>query len=379
MTASVAEVPVLAIEPFPGLDALGAWWRDLEARADARLFLAWPWVGAFLAEAAIVPRLVTARADGLLVGLGFLQDAALRRHRGLVRSRTLFVNQAGDSAVDCVYPEYNGFLVDRRFGAGLEARMMSFLMQSPQARLCDELRFAGVPERYLDHARATGMAVRIHNDSGTAMVDLDAVRRAGGDYVEQLSSNRRYQLRRAQRQYGTVGPLALDAAADVTAALRFLDALADLHQRYWTGRGQPGAFGPPFALRFHRRLVAEALPQGAVELLRVRAGEQVVGYLYNLVWRGWVGAYASGFAYGDDPKATPGYVCYALAVERHLALGSRAFDFMAGESRYKTSLGKPGERLVWFDLQQPRLALKLEAMLRRWKGSARPVAAEQEE
>ena len=43
------------------------------------------------------------------------------------------------------------------------------------------------------------------------------------------------------------------------------------------------------------------------------------------------------------------------------------------------SLGKPSERLQWFDLQQPRLVLKLEAMLRRWKGSPRPAAADLEE
>lgn len=377
--APVLATPVLAIEAFPGLETLGAWWRDLEPRCDARLFLAWPWVHAFLAEAAIVPRLVTARVDGVLAGLGLLQAAVRTRHRGLVTSRTLFVNLAGDPAVDCVYPEYNGFLVDRRFGAALEARMTTFLVQSPPPPGFDEMRFSGVPARYLDHARETGLAVHVQSDSGTATVDLDAVRRSGRGYIEQLSSNRRYQLRRAQRHYAALGPLALDVAGDVAEALRFLDALAELHQRYWTGRGQLGGFGPPFALRFHRRLIAEALPLGAVELLRVRAGEQAVGYLYNLVWRGWVGAYASGFAYGDDAKATPGYVSFLLAIERHLALGNRVFDFMAGESRYKMSLGKPSERLQWFDLQQPRLVLKLEAMLRRWKGSPRPAAADPEE
>ncbi len=357
-------LPDVAIEPFPGLDVLGHWWRDLEGRADATAFLAWPWVEAFLAEAGHAPQVVMARAGGQVVGLGLLQAGIERRHRGLVRSRVVFVNQAGDAGQDCVYPEYNGFLVDRRHGAALERRMLTHLAQAAPG---DELRFAGVPTRYLDHARATGLAVRMHNDSGTAIVDLDAIRRSGREYIEHLSGNRRYQLRRAQRHYATMGEVALDKASDGAMALAYLDALADLHQRYWTGRGQPGAFGPPFALRFHRRLIAKALPQGAVELLRVRAGSQVVGYLYNLVWRGWVGAYASGFAYADDPKATPGYVCYQRAIEHHLTSGSRVFDFLAGESRYKTSLGAPGERLAWFDLQQPRPLLKLEAALRRWK------------
>lgn len=368
--------PVVATEPFPGQETLGAWWRGLEAQADARSFLAWPWVGAFLAETGLKPQVLTARAGERLVGLGLLVQGAERRHGGLVAPRVLFVNQAGDAAQDCVYPEYNGFLVDRDYGAALEARMLAHLAQ---ATPCDEVRLAGVPARYLDHAQATGLAVHLRNDSGAAIVDLDAIRRSGQDYVAQLSGNRRYQLRRAQRHYAERGTLALEVALDVPAALAYLDGLVALHQRYWTGRGQPGAFGPPFALRFHRRLIAEALPMGAVELLCVRAGDEVVGYLYNLVWRGWVGAYASGFAYGDDPKATPGYVCYQLAIERHLALGSRVFDFLAGESRYKTSLGTPGERLVWFDLQQPRLMLTLESWARRWKAGVRSRATVQEE
>lgn len=379
MTAPLADAIVLDVEPFPGLETLGAWWRDLEARADARMFLAWPWVGSFLAETGSAPRLVTAKAGGVLVGLTLLQDAVRTRYGGLVRARTLFLNLTGDPAMDCVYPEYNGFLVDRRFGAALEARMTAFLAQSPSAPGFDELRFSGVPERYIDHARATGLALHVQSDCPTAVVDLDAVRRSGKGYIEQLSSNRRYQIRRARRHFAALGPLALDAAGDVPEALLFFDGLVELHQRYWIGRGQPGSFGPTFALRFHRRLIAEALPSGAVELLRVRAGAQAVGYLYNFVWRGWVGAYASGFSYGGDTKATPGYVSFLLAIERHLALGNSVFDFMAGDSRYKMSLGKPGERLVWFDLQQPRLTLKLESLLRRWKGSGRSGATDQEQ
>jgi hypothetical protein len=250
---SDAGAAALAIEPFPGLAVLGDWWRDLESRADPTFFLSWHWVGALLSESAITPLIVTARRHGQLVAIALLQSAVQRRHGGLLRSRTLFLNETGDPAKDSAYIEHNGFLVDRGFGPALEARLVAFLATRPgqgAPPAFDELRFAGVPARYLDHARATGLDTRLLNDVATATVDLDAVRRSGRDYLDHLSANRRYQIRRAMRQFPATAPLTLDVASDVDEAHRFLDALADLHQRHWTARGRPGAFAHEFMMRF---------------------------------------------------------------------------------------------------------------------------------
>ena len=38
--------------------------------------------------------------------------------------------------------------------------------------------------------------------------------------------------------------------------------LGVLHQKRWTGRGQPGAFSRPFFVRFHRTLIGRAVPAG---------------------------------------------------------------------------------------------------------------------
>jgi CelD/BcsL family acetyltransferase involved in cellulose biosynthesis len=53
-----------------------------------------------------------------------------------------------------------------------------------------------------------------------------------------------------------------------------------------------------------------------------------------------------------------------LCVERHLARGNRVFDFLAGDNRYKTSLGKADGTLFHLDVQRPRLKLRLETALR---------------
>ena len=365
----------VSVEPFDDPAALEAAWRDLEARAAPSFFTTWTWVGCWLAETGARPWVVRARVDGRLVGLGLIAGTRRWRH-GWLRTDTLLLNETGDPAIDLIYAEYNGLLAERgREGAVLEA-FLAHLARArdlpPGLRRWDELRLGGVGRATLDAAERTGLGIRLEDVQPTAAVDLDAVRRAGGDYLGGLSANTRQQLRRACRLYEARGPLAVDVARDAEEALDFLAGLAELHQRTWERRGKPGAFSSDFFGRFNRALIRRGVPAGAVELLRIRAGATTLGYLYDFVQDRWVGNYSSGFAYEEDPKLKPGLVCFRMGIEHHLARGAGCFDFMAGGQRYKTSLGAPGPVLYWIDLRRPRLKFRVEAALRGVRDMLRP-------
>jgi len=199
------------------------------------------------------------------------------------------------------------------------------------------------------------------------VVELAAVRAGGRPYLDGLSANTRQQLRRAMRGYEARGPLRLTVAATAAEALAWFERLATLHQATWTGRGREGAFAYPFFARFHRALIERHHAAGLVELAKVTAGEGEVGYLYNFLWRGRVLSYQSGFAYEADARLKPGLVSHALCIERHLAAGAAAYDFLAGDARYKTSLGRPGPRSAYLILQRPRLKFAVERGLARAK------------
>ncbi len=104
----------------------------------------------------------------------------------------------------------------------------------------------------------------------------------------------------------------------------------------------PAASLFPFFELFQRRLIEVALPHGTVEIMKVAAGSDVIGYVYNLVYRGHVYAYQTGINYEDDARLKPGLVSHCLCIERHYNDGNSIYDFMAGEARYKASLGIPG-------------------------------------
>jgi CelD/BcsL family acetyltransferase involved in cellulose biosynthesis len=183
-------------------------------------------------------------------------------------------------------------------------------------------------------------------------LDLPAIQ-AGNGTLDLMSANARQQLRRSLRAGEAIGPLKLEVAATAEQADLFLDRLADLHQRYWTGRGKPGAFAEPFFGRFHHALLRRPSDNQSVDLIHVTAGERTVGYLYNFVHDGWVAAYQSGFDFGPDAdRLRPGMICHLLAIEHYRRAGARRYDFLGGDARYKRSFANAEIELLWLEIRR---------------------------
>jgi CelD/BcsL family acetyltransferase involved in cellulose biosynthesis len=233
---------------------------------------------------------------------------------------------------------------------------------------------SGIPERYIAAAGEGPYRASIRVTRPAPFVDLAALRLAGRPYLSRLSANTRYQLRRSQRRYEADGPLTICRARSVAEAGEFLDRLAELHQRYWTGRGRPGAFANAKFGRFHRALIERAFPEGEIDLLRICGGGRVVGYLYNFLYRRVVYAYQSGFDYAvSDSHQKPGLTCHHLAIERYLAAGADRYDFLAGADRYKQSLASGATLLHWIEINRPVAAFSMIG--RQWLRRLCPVGA----
>ena len=320
--------------------SLGAEWRALEARAGrASIFQGWTWMGCLAEERFPNPIVLRAEAgDGTTLGL-----ALFNRRRG-----GLYLSEAGDGRLDLPFVEHNAPLIDEQAAPGLLPAMMQAAWA---AGGIFRMVLGGVPPAV---ATAAGGWAWRRQERAAPRVDLEAVRGSGGDYLSCLSANTRQQIRRSFRAYAAHGAMQADRAASVAEALDWLDELAALHGRMWRARGMPGAFADPFMLRFHRCLIERGVMREEVDLLRVRAGERVIGYLLNLRRGGWVCAYQSGWDLAAAGKhERPGIVCHVLAIEQALRRGDSAYDFLAGEDRYKRSLGTDETTLVWQQSLEP--------------------------
>ncbi|HTJ62455.1 MAG TPA: GNAT family N-acetyltransferase [Alphaproteobacteria bacterium] len=340
----MAEEPLsVAVRPVDNLRALASVWTDLEARADGSFFQSWAWTGCLAEERFTDPWLVSAHRGEKPVALGLLNRAA--RHP-LRLDRPLYLGESGVPAMDSVFVEHNGLLIARGEAADLADRCWAALagVMFKGGRWV----LGGVPRSVCPTLPVTGtIHVRAHRP-----VPYHELLRTPAPVLDRLSSNARQQLRRALRSWEAIGPLRLEIARDETEAENYLTALKGLHQRYWTGRGKPGAFAEPFFERFHRALIRRTGIDQSVDLIRVTAGAHVVGYLQNFVHGGWVAAYQSGFDFSPEvERLKPGMVCHLLAMEYYRQAGMRTYDFLGGEARYKRTFANAETELLWIEVR----------------------------
>jgi CelD/BcsL family acetyltransferase involved in cellulose biosynthesis len=343
-----AQPPDIDIRPVGTFDDLVPIWLDLEARASGSFFQSWAWTGC-LAEARFPdPWLLTARRGGEIVGLALFNRASSGPF-GL--SRRLLLGETGQPTLDAIFIEHNGLLLDRREGDDI-ARHCWAALDEYRRDLLGKARWilSGLSPAVLNafpstrRVRVTARRPAPYIDFSTSMPDIPL--------IDTLSANSRQQLRRSLRAWEEIGPLKLECAATHEEADSFLDALAKLHQVYWTGRGKPGAFCEPFFTRFHKALIRRPSRSQSVDLIRLSAGERVIGYLYNFVHYDWVAAYQSGFDFGPDAdRLRPGLVCHLMAIEHYRRAGMRLYDFLGGEARYKRSFANAETELLWLDVR----------------------------
>lgn len=358
----------IALVPVTDFIALGERWRALEARADCSFYQSWTWTGCLAEQRFPDPVLLEATQDGDTVAL------ALFNRRRFLR-QTLLLGETGDAVHDSPYIEYNGVLMARSASISLHDCLRAARRQpvgTVRPWLPRRLVLSGVDDATLEAARAAG-PVSIRRSEQSFSVDLANLRASGSDFLDGLSANTRYQLRRSDRAYAAVGPLTAHRAATAAEAHGWLDELATRHQVTWTARGHPGAFARPFFARFHHALIDRGMPREEIDLLRVTGGGQTVGLLYNFRYRGRALAYQGGFDYaGAGRHQKPGLTCHHQAIRFAAAAGLDRYDFLAGEGRYKRSLAADPTGLHWLEVgaggEIARLARHAARSLRaRWR------------
>ena len=343
-----------------------AWARALARRRRA-LVRGWDWTGAWLrAYGDAVPhRFAIGRRGEEVVGAALIASgrSSARADLGL---RLLHVGTAGEPEAEGVFGEYDGVLAAAgerdAFAAALVERLLA-------ERGWDELRIDGFE---LAEARAFGAAAPALEigEVVSPWTDLAAIRAADGDVVAALAKGPRGRIRRSLRALGEVTG---EWAETPAAARAIFDELVELHQARWHAAGEPGAFASPRALGFHRDLIEALAPSGRVVLYRASAGGETVGCLYGMVDRGRLLFYQGGLADSVDSKVKPGLVAHALCMQECLERGIDAYDFLAGDARYKRELATEETHVAWGRLSRATPRARLSGALRRAAGRPRPL------
>ncbi len=351
--------------PVTDPEQLKVQWEDLESRSSPTVFLSWQWLGHWLAVYQPDARVLRVTEGERLIGLGLVVTSDERRH-GLLRSRCLRLHQTGSTALDQIWIEYNGFLAEHGRDREVSAACLGFLGRQEDS--WDEFVVGAIDADEADFfAQTMGLHKHLRWEAPCYGIDLNELRRSGQHYLDTLSRNTRYQINRAKRLFQARGTVELIRPDTVEEALAVFDSIGPRHLERWGSGPDQSGFANPDFVHFHRTLIRNQWPEGGVDLISVRAGDEVIASFYNLVYNRVVYFYLGGMQTEADNKLKPGLLGHSLCVEDYRQHGFHFYDFMGGEERYKANLGQFHRQLVQVSLQRPRFKLRLEKALREAK------------
>jgi CelD/BcsL family acetyltransferase involved in cellulose biosynthesis len=117
-----------------------------------------------------------------------------------------------------------------------------------------------------------------------------------------------------------------------------LQALFDLHQMRWTGRGKTGAFAREDRRDFYFRMAAAFLERGWLEFWQLELDGETVGAQFCFRYNNTVSLLQEGF----HPKYAAEKIGYALRahlLEEMIRAGATQYDFLGGSDAYKAKFG----------------------------------------
>lgn len=336
-------------------DTLKTDWQYLEHSNCNSFFLSWSWVGCWLL--AYRPKnlkIYRFYDESRLVGIGIFCERVDYR-RGFFRSRVIRLNQTGDPKEDQIWVEYNGFLAPHDYRERV-CRAFWDSISNHHAEV-DEIFFAGLTTEEKEILETSvDLPVLESYQSPCMGVDLTKVCNED-DYLSTLSKGARSRVRRSLRGLEELGSVQLVEASCINQALDFFQKAGFLHKKKW---GSKSGFENPKFVDFHRKLVEANFPSGVVRFFVLKVGEQCVGSFYLFYYKSRAYFYLCGLEKFDDNKIRPGLVGHYLIIKQLIEDGANYYDFMAGEERYKESLGAVGDTLHWLSIQRPRVKFYIE-------------------
>ena len=365
-TISTDLIEVSVSETFE-IQVLASQWMQLEISAQPAYFLSWGWIQTWLKllPGTIRPRVLSAKYKGEIVGLALLAKYTRSRKTFLISSKMLVAHETGDPDYDLLTIEYNDFLVKQECQAEVTAACLEHL--SEQLADWDEILIRAAdsdsPLTDPELTRRCKLNLKTRKELPSWYVNLEEIRRTGKSYLDSLSSNTRYQIRRAIRECEKLGELRFSMATSEEEALEYLSRLSEWHRIYWNSKGHSGCFDNTFFLKFHQTLIQDRFSHGEIQLVCLRLGTHDLGYLYNFVKYGCVYFYQSGFNYELNRKFKPGFIAHYKTIDYNMEQGMSLYNFLASNDRYKRSLSTDKDELLWVSLQKDRLKFRIENRL----------------
>jgi CelD/BcsL family acetyltransferase involved in cellulose biosynthesis len=370
-TEAEVEVEVVPASEWPAVERD---WSELANRSPYRsYFLGSDWIASWIETYGSHLDIEILRFSSASRTIGMCLVVWRTQRRGPVWVRRAFLNASGEDECEEVGTEFNDLLCL----AGWEEQAATALRRYLNRRDWDEFVMNGCRRSQAVAALRSvfaGYQEQVHTVP-SHHIDLDAIRRSGSAFEMSLSYKVRYNIRQSRKLYLQTGELHVHRAESVAEARSMLQELAAFHQQRWEKAGRSGAFASPRFQRFHDAVISRCFSKDEVDLIRVSAGPEAIGVLYNYVADGKAYFYQCGFRFSENKRLRPGLVTLESAIQWYANSGLPEFDLMAGDMEYKRSLTETFRPLDWCTVRRPTWRNTLVDLLRRCRTRFRSLTA----
>ncbi len=343
------------------LALLESQWENIQQSENVTFFLSWAWVSNWIETYS--PRLIviTAKQRNKAVAIGLFTQSIEKRHK-FISSRQLRLQQTGQHDFDQIWVEYNDFICrsehqEHAVNACIKVIKKSF-------SYWDEIIFSMAPSARYQSFIGNGIDTKITLKVPCYSVDLTRIRSDGQQYIDTITANTRYQIRRSIKLYKKhYGEITIEKASSLQAALQLFNEAGEFHKERW---GDSGFRNPEF-IKFHKNLISNNFTNKSIDLIKVTAGETTIAIMYNLILNNNIYFYLQGLEYQADNKIKPGLVAHSIITQYYLDKGMNLYDYMGGYSQYKTQLASHSTDCYTLCIQRPRIKFKLEKLAQKIK------------
>ena len=341
-----------AINPFQNMEMVESIYKELILKSEHSFFNSWEWVYSWLTmlpKDSHVEFIVHYDDKGdkyiacYFLGTRYFSKFGLTKRKG-------YLNNTGNMEFDKVTVEYNRPLVIKEYQDKISDFLLIWESFDDIVIPVTDLKIAGSSRFYRNEYKHP-----------LFLVDLERIRDSKSDYLSFVSKNKRQQIKRSLKAYGDIK---ITTSRTKEEAKEWLIALSELHQAEWIKRGEKGAFSDSYFINFHTSLINNAFDKGNIQICKIYNSKSVIGYIYNFISNNEILFYQSGFKYEDDNKLRPGLVSHYLAIELNKEFGMKAYNFLAGYSKYKESLSTDMEYLFTYTMTKKNFKSKIEKLIK---------------
>ena len=236
-------------------------------------------------------------------------------------------------------PDYFGGIVHYRHMEHYQSLLADAVMQLRECWDVCDLRdmHTGVEPRVM-REHCLGTLRYVH--TSTQEIIVAKLKSNWDEYLAQLSSNRRQQIRRARRRVFEQEGIQLDRLSGEEDLERWFQALVTRHHQRWYEKTEStNAFSSDRYNLFHRQFMRSMLEHNALRLWGLRKDSSLIAVLYFLSDGQSTYYFQGGFDPGYD-ELKPGMVLLSCAMEEAIKEGCEVFNMMKGDYHFKRSLAK---------------------------------------